>query len=204
MQNSLNGKAKFKNEYRVLKDGRTMIGNLSDGLTFAFDFEDYEQIRKITWYPDRKNGSEGKVYVIDHKGNKLHQILLEIPKGYEVDHKDMNPLNNCRSNLRICTHQQNQCNQNEQCNNSSGVSGVSFYPPRGKFRARIKASQHDIHLGYFQSFIEAVQARNEGVKLMFGEYGRLNDVPEAPTWIKNSVYEKCSRHFDKAAVSIFS
>jgi len=41
------------------------------------------------------------------------------------------------------------------------------------------------------------------MKLMFGEFGILNEVPEAPRWIKDSVYEKCSRHFDKAAVSIF-
>ena len=35
---------------------------------------------------------------------------------------------------------------------------------------------------------------------MFGEFGRLNDVPDAPDWIKESVYEKCSQHFDKAVV----
>jgi hypothetical protein len=119
-----------------------------------------------------------------------------------VDYIDLNPLNNCRSNLRVCTHQQNQCNQPEQDNNTSGVAGVSYYPPRGKYRARIKASQHDIHLGYFISFLEAVQARNEAVKLMFGEYGRTQDVPEPPEWIKKSVYDKCSRHFDKAAILV--
>ena len=49
--------------------------------------------------------------------------------------------------------------------------------------------------------MEAVQARNEGIRLMFGEYGRLNDVPEAPRWIQALVYEKCSHFFDKAIFS---
>lgn len=195
-------KHKFKNEYRLLGDGKTMVGTLSDGLEFTFDAADYHKVRDFTWYINKRNGRISTTYVMDSKGTKLHQVLLKIPKGFEVDHIDLNPMNNCRSNLRICTHQQNQCNQAEQANNTSGITGVSYYPPRKKYRARIKASHYDIHLGYFESFVEAVQARNEGIKLMFGEFGRLNDAPEAPEWIKKSVYKKCSRHFDKAAILV--
>lgn len=195
-------KQKFKNTYRLLGDGKTMAGTLSGGLEFTFDAVDYHKVRDFTWYINKRNGRSSTTYVTDSKGTKLHQVLLKIPEGFEGDHIDLNPMNNCRSNLRICTHQQNQCNQAEQVNNTSGVTGVSYYPPRRKYRARIKASQYDIHLGYFESFVEAVQARNEGIKLMFGEFGRLKDVPEAPGWIKKSVYEKCSRHFDKAAILI--
>ena len=56
-------------------------------------------------------------------------------------------------------------NQPIQKNNTSGVSGVSWYAPRGKFRARIKISQREIHLGYYGTFEEAVQARNVGMEL---------------------------------------
>lgn len=189
-----------KNRYQLLEDGKTMAGTLSGGHAFLFDREDFQIVKSRNWYPNRKFGEKGTVYVIDREGNQLHQILLKPPKRYEVDHIDLDPLNNKRENLRVCTHQQNQCNQPTQVNNTSGVTGVSFYQPRQKYRARIKASQYDIHLGYFHTFLEAVQARNEGIKLMFGEYGRLNDVPEAPKWIKDMVFDKCSRHFDKAAV----
>lgn len=195
-------RASSKNMYHLLEDGTTMVGTLSGGFEFTIDLEDFEKVSSKAWYPNKSNGTEGTIYVTDCRGQQLHQFLLTPPKGFEVDHIDLNPLNNCRSNLRICTHQQNQCNQPLQINNTSGVTGVSFYSPRGKYRARIKVSQYDIHLGYFHHFIEAVQARNEGMKLMFGEFGRLNDAPEAPVWIKKLVYEKCSRHFDKAAVSV--
>ena len=105
----------------------------------------------------------------------------------------MNPLNNCRSNLRICTHQQNQCNQNLQKNNTSGVIGVRFYKARNKYVARIKYWGKDIHLGYYINKTEAMQARNEGAKLLFGEFAILTDVPEAPLSIKKFVYTKCSQ-----------
>lgn len=49
------------------------------------------------------------------------------------------------------------------------------------------------------TFSEAVQARNVGMECMFGEYGRYNDVPVAPIWIRNKVIEKC-KHFAELSV----
>ena len=109
----------------------------------------------------------------------------------EIDHIDLDRLNNRRSNLRICTHQQNQLNQPLQSNNTSGYAGVVYVKRKGRFSARIKFFQKEIHLGYYSSKIEAAQARNEAIKFLFKEFGILNDVPEAPYWIKAIVYEKC-------------
>lgn len=197
-------RTRYKNQYRILEDGKTMAGTLSTGVEFIFDKSDFELIKKRTWYTNVWKAKPNLIYVADSKGIKLHKYLLQPPAKYEVDHIDLNTLNNCRSNLRICTHQQNQCNQDLQRNNRSGIVGVNYYPPRKKHRARIKTSQTEIHLGYYENQVEAIQARNEAVKLMFGEYGRLNEVPEAPEWIKKEIYNKCSRFFDKAAVSIHS
>ena len=124
-------------------------------------------------------------------------------RAYEVDHISLDTLDNRKSNLRICTHQQNQCNQPLQCNNTSGVSGVSFYAPRGKYRARIKIGQHDIHLGYYSSFAEAVQARNVGMECMFGEYGRYNDAAPEPAWIRTKATEQCRRFAELSLCKAF-
>ena len=86
---------------------------------------------------------------------------------------------------------------------ASGVSGVSYYPPRKKYRARIKISQLDIHLGYYDTFQEAVQARNVGMECMFGEYGRYNNVPAAPIWIRSKVIEKCKRFAELSVCRAF-
>ena len=80
---------------------------------------------------------------------------------------------------------------------------MSFYSPRGKYRARIKIGQHDIHLGYYHTFTEAVQARNVGMECMFGEYARYNNVPDAPEHIRNNIVEKCKRFADLSVCEAF-
>ena len=184
-------------------EGNTGYGMLADGTTFLFDADKIDRIRGINWYRNYRN-SEGKVlYITNHDGYKLHQFLMDCPEGFEIDHISLDTLDNRSCNLRVVTHQQNQMNQPLQRNNSSGVSGVSFYPPRSKFRARIKIGQHDIHLGYYGTFEEVVQARNVGMECMFGEYGRYNDVPDAPDWIRKNVIEKCKRFAELSVCKAF-
>lgn len=188
--------------YRFSDDG-VGYGTLPDGTTFLFDADQIEKIKDINWYRNFKD-TDASLYILNSDGIQLHKYLVDCPRGYEVDHISLDTLDNRRCNLRICTHQQNQCNQPLQRNNTSGVSGVSFYPPRQKFRARIKVKQHDIHLGYYLLFEEAVQARNVGMECMFGEYGRYNDVPPAPEWIRQLVEEKCGRFADLSVCEAFS
>lgn len=190
------------NTYWYSSDGLIGYGLVSTGEVFMFDAEDYSKIRDTTWYRCNKCGN-GINYIGDRFGVCIHRHILDVPKGFEVDHINLDPLDNRKSNLRICTHQQNQCNQPLQKNNSSGVSGVSYYSARNKYRARIKWFQRELHLGYYESFIEAVQARNEGMRLLFGEFGIYTDVAESPPRIKEYVREKCSRLLDEAAVSIY-
>lgn len=80
---------------------------------------------------------------------------------------------------------------------------MSFYPPRRKYRARIKVCQHEIHLGYYFTFTEAVQARNVGMECMFGEYGRYNEVAAPPEWIRKKVVEQCRRFAELSICEAF-
>ena len=190
-------------KYTFSDDGLIGYGHLSDGTTFLFNADLFEKIKDTNWYVSYKNRSDRQVYIINQYGTLLHQILFGRKKGYELDHISLDTLDNRRCNIRFCTHQQNQINQPLQKNNTSGVSGVSYYPARKKYRARIKISQHDIHLGYYKTFHEAVQARNVGMECMLGEYGRYNDVPPAPAWIRNKVIEKCKRFAELSVCRAF-
>lgn len=181
----------------------TGYGTLPDGRTFIFDEPCFCNIKDIKWYVSWEGGRQPRPYLIDSVRKKMHTYLLKCPKGYEIDHINLDTLDNRLNNLRICTHQQNQCNQPLQCNNTSGVSGVSYYPPRKKYRARIKIGQRDIHLGYYPTFTEAVQARNVGMECMFGEYGRYNDVAPAPHWIRSLVTDKCKRFAELSVCKAF-
>lgn len=183
-------------------EGDIGYGVLPDGTEFLFSADKIGRIRDLNWYRNY-NDPDKALYISTSRGKKLHDYLVDCPKGYEIDHISLDTLDNRDCNLRIVTHQQNQCNQPLQRNNTSGVSGVSFYPPRGKFRARIKIGQHDIHLGYYHSFVEAVQARNVGMECMFGDYGRYNDVPPIPKRIRDYVTDKCRRFAELSLCKAF-
>lgn len=189
-----------KNVYADCDDGLSVAVTTTNGYTFYIDKADEPLVRKHKWHCCASQ--DGILTITSPKRETLHAVLMNTPKGMEVDHIDLDRLNNRRSNLRLSSHRQNQCNQPLQCNNTSGVTGVSFYPPRDKYRARIKANQHEIHLGYYDTFEEAVQARNVGMECMFGEYGRYNDVVPAPEPIRDKVIKKCSR-FKKLATGDF-
>ena len=184
-------------------DGTTVRGTLPNGISFLFDLDKLPIVSSKKWYFCTAKGKDYG-YITNKDGQMLHSLLIPCPPGCEVDHISMDTLDNRSCNLRVCTHQQNQCNQGLQANNTSGVSGVSYYPPREKFRARIKIGQKDIHLGYYSTFQEAVMARNIGMQCMFGEYGRYNDAASPPAWIREKVTSICKRFADLSLSEAFS
>ena len=76
--------------------------------------EDYIEVNKHRWNI-LNNNNTNKFYASDRINNKLilmHQFILgKSEKGFVIDNIDGNGLNNCRSNLRFCTFQQNAQNR---------------------------------------------------------------------------------------------
>lgn len=105
----------------------------------------------------------------------LHREILAPPKGMEVDHIDGDGLNNRRSNLRICTHQQNLMNRPPIPGSRSKFKGVSTTGRRSeKWCAYICPDNKKIHLGTFGSEIDAARAYDDTALTMFGEFAWLN------------------------------
>ncbi|QIN99876.1 hypothetical protein falkor_99 [Salmonella phage falkor] len=70
---------------------------------------------------------------------QLHVLLFIMYYGYrpeEVDHKDTNPRNNRKDNLRDASRSQNNANRNQQCNNTSGYKGVSWEGSSWRYQVR--------------------------------------------------------------------
>lgn len=190
-------------KYIFSDDGKTAYGELPCGVRFIVDADVVHKIAGVNFYLGSKSKAGNQYYVIDCNGRSLHDYIFPHRNGYEIDHINLDTFDNRRCNIRYCTHQQNQINQPLQKNNISGVSGVSFYPARHKFRARIKVSGRDIHLGYYDTFDDAVRARNVGMQCMFGQYGRYNDVGHIPNWIEDKVVKKCIRFKELSHNSAF-
>jgi len=85
----------------------------SAGHAYIVDASDAELIAPYLWHSvchTLKGGKTRPPYIqanIDGRRVYLHRFLMGEPVGFVVDHIDGDPLNNCRSNLRIVTHREN-------------------------------------------------------------------------------------------------
>ena len=107
-----------------------------------------------------------------HLANRLavYWVTGVWPEGKEVDHKDRNKQNNSWTNLRVCTSSQNSMNKGLIKTNTSGAKGVVWYEKLGKWNAFVMINKKRKHLGYFNSWVDAVAARQEAVRLHYRDF----------------------------------
>jgi hypothetical protein len=117
-------------------------------------------------------------YVVSGKIVLLHRLILTAPIGTFVDHRNHDPLDNRRSNLRICSHAKNLANQNVQTRTkSSQFKGVSWAKHVNKWRSLIQVNGVSFHLGLFSDETQAAQAYNQAAIHHFGEFAKPNVLP---------------------------
>ena len=103
----------------------------------------------------------------------LHRFLLG-PAPIRIDHRNLNGLNNRRSNLRSCTQQQNLANRPKSKNNKSGYKGVCWDKSRGRWKATIGIAGRLINIGRYDDIIVAAQAYDSAAKEHHGDFAHLN------------------------------
>lgn len=146
-----------------------MVGTLTNGEEFLFDLCDSERIMSKKWYKNKN------MAVVSGLQEKLHVFIMNTPEKYETDHVNGNVLDNRRSNLRICTHQQNLCNQKKRSQKtSSQYKGVSLNKRLNKYAAYVSCFGKRYQLGVFENEMDAALAYNSKADQLFGEYARLN------------------------------
>jgi hypothetical protein len=112
----------------------------------------------------------------DHLAHRLAWLYIhgQLPEN-DIDHEDQNGLHNWISNLRDVTHRENQRNKRLSCNNTSGVTGVSFVKGSGKWLAQIDTESGKKHLGRFSDIKDAISAR-QAAEITYGyhpNHGRV-------------------------------
>lgn len=174
----LRNEKSMDNSYTLSDDKSFYKIYFHDGRYFMVDKEDFELVAARSW----SLGKRG--YPVSHRSRRnpegpktqcLHRYLLAEAIGQDIDHISGNKLDNRRSNLRVCTHQQNMFNQKIRNTNSSGVSGVSYHKQAKKYEAYIHFSGKKINLGLFGKFEDACKARTIAAKKYFGEFVRAHD-----------------------------
>lgn len=157
---------------------------LTKGLHALVDNVDAEFLTQWNWYAERTYAYRSVGSKPKQKQIPMHTVVFEraggeLPPGYLVDHRDRNPLNNCRANLRAATELQNHANKGLRASNTSGITGVRL-DSRGRWEASI-SYRGDMHIQRFATVEEAVHWRNElGVRFQ-GEFYVPCVIPEG--WV---------------------
>ena len=138
------------------------------------DDEDFERVRHYKWRLSKKGYVESTITRENGKQTTLqmHRMILNAPKGKQVDHADRNKRNNQRHNLRLANNGQNGANKGLQKNNTSGFKGVTFDKQSRKYRAQ---AGNVIRLGSFVSPEDAARAYDRAAILLFGEFALTNE-----------------------------
>ena len=137
-------------------------------LWYLYSHNSRGALKNPRWIKFKQNDTitRGQCYkriTIKNKDYRVHRVIYKIHNpewdiedsstSNQIDHIDINSLNNNIENLRVATHQQNMCNRN--------FKGYSFDKSRNKWRVRIKINGKPINGGYFNTEEEAIKKRAE-------------------------------------------
>jgi len=146
---------------------------LTKGRFAIVDAADYERVNAYKWCA---TGSGRRAYACRrHEGRmiSMHRFLMNPPSWLVVDHIDGNGLNNRRSNLRICTQQQNVQNSRPK-GKSSRYKGVCRDKSKNRWVVWVRYGGHNHYVGSFRDEIDAARAYDRKAYELFGEFAWLN------------------------------
>ena len=146
-------------KFDVFKDGDTLRWGLTQNKIALFDTTDFDLLIQKEW---RAAKARKTFYAV----SGVRQLLFahtylggDLPESITVDHRDMNGLDNRRSNLRLATVQQQMLNRS--LIGASGSRGVTERKKDGMWRAEGRIDSIHFHIGYFNSKVQAAEAWDE-------------------------------------------
>lgn len=157
------GKAE-KCAQRPFRDGGRLVP-LTQGQFAIVDEQDYPAVMAWDW-------SFHDGYATGAKSVRMHRFILDAPCDKQVDHINGNPLDNRRSNLRLCSHRENTLNR--KVYKSAQFKGIRLRPS-GRYEVRVMNK----HIGMFDSLAAAMAEYNSAAKQVHGEFAWQYDMAAA-------------------------
>jgi AP2 domain. len=155
-----------------------MLLKIYNGVEILVDDEDVDRILAILkkgceWVYNHRTGGVTGLCIINGKEKRvfLHRVIMNCHDiSLDVDHIFHNRIDFRKSELRVCTPQQNTWNRGISKNNTSGITGVDWRKSRKKWRASMERDGKFISLGSFTNKEDAVKARKDAEIKFQGEY----------------------------------
>jgi hypothetical protein len=153
---------------------------LTQGQVAVIDAADLSIIASHKWYALLFQSGKWYAYTksIRPDGRRwslaMHRLIVDAPDSAQVDHVDLDTLNNRRSNLRIATRSQNGANRSALANNQSGYKGVYRRGKYLRWSASIRQDGRLLHIGRYASPEDAARAYDAKARELFGEFARCN------------------------------
>jgi len=159
-----------KNRYEINGDVVKMY-DAKDKM-FLIDIEDLDKVLEYCWTVNSRG------YVVSatradkgKKGLRLHRYLMDCTDTkLVVDHINHNPSDNRKTNLRVCTQQQNMFNQRPKKQNKTGVRGIRFIAQINKWETRFNFDGKERAVGYFDNLADAIALRKQYEEKYYGEF----------------------------------
>lgn len=138
------------------------------------DSIDFQDLNQSCWfvsthgYAIRNTNKDG-----ERTTEGMHRVIMQAPKGFDVDHINGNRLDNRRSNLRICTRAENIRNKGvASTKSSSGYKGIRKNGNR--WVVELWANNQSHYFGRYIYLNEAIAVRDKNIKLLHGKFARID------------------------------
>jgi hypothetical protein len=151
---------------------------LTRGFVAQIDASDLHKVAGFNWFAVVQSYTVyavRRVSGVKGRGSKIsmHRQIIGATDEVQVDHVDLNGLNNRRKNLRIATPQQNCFNRRKTRANTSGFKGVCWNRKSRKWQAGIRINGRSMHLGLFETPELAYEAYCSAAKSSYGSFARF-------------------------------
>lgn len=155
---------------------------LTQGKIALVDDEDFGFLNCFKWHTGKAlycYYAVRNITISPHKKRHIlmHRVILNAPKGIEIDHINTDGLDNRRANLRLCNHRENARHKRIRFDSKSGIKGVYLRKGRNKrYEVSIKIDNKRIFLGCYQSAEEAARAYDRAAMKHYSEFALTNEM----------------------------
>ncbi len=147
---------------------------LTQGKVAVIDAADYPLVSPYRWHAALIKKRWYARTVKSGRRLYMHRLIMGAQPGEQVDHQDLDGLNNRRSNLRYCNDSENQTNKPLRADSTSGYKGVRFFKRDGTWYAAITKDRITYSLGYHKTAEEAARVYDRAARHLHGPFARAN------------------------------